>query len=67
MKIFKEYSQSQPFLLLPSLVEFVPENHGARIINDVVDTMDLPPLLAKHDDGGVPAYHSFCRGDFGLR
>ena len=38
MKIFREYSQSQGFLLPPSLDEFVSENHEASIINDVVDT-----------------------------
>jgi len=32
MKIFREYSQSQIFLLPPSLEEFVPEDHEARII-----------------------------------
>jgi len=57
MKIFREYSQSQGFLLPPSLDEFVPENHEARIINDVVDTVDLWPLLAKYEGGGAPAYH----------
>jgi len=30
MKIFREYSQSQGFLLPPSLDEFVPENLEAR-------------------------------------
>jgi len=57
MKIFKEYSQSQVFLLPPSLDEFVPENHEARIVNDVVDSMDLSPLLTKYEGGGAPAYH----------
>ncbi len=57
MKIFRGYSQSQGFLLPPSLDEFVSENHEARIINDVVDTMDLLPLLAKYEGGGAPAYH----------
>jgi transposase len=57
MKIFREYSQSQGFLLPPSLDEFVPENHETRIVNDVVDTMDLSPLLAKYEGGGAPAYH----------
>jgi transposase len=57
MKIFKEYSQSQGLLLPPSLDEFVPENHEARIVNEVVDTMDLSPLLAKYEGGGAPAYH----------
>lgn len=57
MKIFKEYHQSQVFLLPPSLDDFVPENHEARIISEVVDTMDLSPLLARYGGGGAPAYH----------
>jgi len=57
MKIFREYSQCQGLLLPPSLDEFVPENHEARIINEVVDTIDLWPLLIKYEGGGAPAYH----------
>jgi len=57
MKILREYSQGQGLLLPPSLDEFVPENHEARIVNEVVDTMDLSPLLAKYEGGGAPAYH----------
>ena len=57
MKMFREYSQGQMFLLPPSLDEFVTENHEARIINDVVDTMDLSPLLARYEGGGAPTYH----------
>jgi transposase len=57
MKIFREYSQSQGFLFPPLLDQFVPENHEARIVNDVVDTMDLSPLLAEYEGGGAPAYH----------
>ncbi len=45
MKIFRECSWSQKFLLPPLLDEFVPEDHEARIINEVVDRMDLSPLL----------------------
>ena len=47
MKIFREYSQCQGLLLPPSLYEFVPEDHEARIVNEVVDTMDLSPLFTK--------------------
>lgn len=56
MNIFREYNQSQGLLLPPSLDEFVPENHEARVVNEVVDTMDLSPLLAKYEGGGAPAY-----------
>jgi transposase len=57
MKIFREYSQCQGLLLPPSLDEFVPENHEARIINEVVGAMDLSLLFTKYEGGGAPAYH----------
>jgi transposase len=57
MKIFKRYSQDQNFLLPPSLDEFVPEDHEVHIINEVVDTLDLSPLLSRYEGGGAPAYH----------
>ena len=57
MKIFREYSQCQGLLLPPSLEEFVPDDHEARIVNEVVDTMDLSPLFTKYEGGGAPAYH----------
>ena len=57
MKIFREYSQSQGLLLPPSLDEFVPKDHEARIVNEVVGTMDLSPLFTKYEGGGAPAYH----------
>lgn len=57
MKIFKEYRQDQNFLLPPSLDEFVPEDHEARIINDVVDSIEVSLLLKKYEGGGAPAYH----------
>ena len=57
MKIFREYSQCQGLLLPPSLDEFVPSNHEARIINEVVGAMDLSPLFTKYEGGGAPAYH----------
>jgi len=57
VKVFREYRQDQNFLLPPSLDEFVPEDHEVRIINDVVDAMDLSLLLDKYEGGGAPAYH----------
>lgn len=57
MKLFKHYDQNKTFLLPPSLDEFVPEDHEARITSEVVDSLDLSPLLAKYEGGGAPAYH----------
>ena len=57
MKICREYSQCQKLLLSSSRDEFVSENHEARIINEVMDTIDLWPLLTRYEGGGAPAYH----------
>ena len=57
MKIFKEYQQDVVFLLPPSLSDFVPEGHEVRIINDVVNVMDLSALMKEYLGGGAPAYH----------
>jgi hypothetical protein len=51
MRIFKEYSQSRGFLLPHSPGEFVAENYEARIINEVVDTIDLSAVFAEYEDG----------------
>ena len=52
MKVFREYRQVQNFLLPPSLDEFVPEDHEARIINEVVNNLDLSLLLNRYEGGG---------------
>ena len=38
-KRFRHYDQTQSFLLPPSLDDWLPENHEARFISEVVDTM----------------------------
>lgn len=57
MKIFKEYRQDQHFLMPPSLSEFVSEDHEVRVINDVVNVLDISLFLKRYEGGGAPAYH----------
>ena len=54
---FKEYDQNQTFLLPPSLEEFVPAGHLTRIINEVVNTLDLNVLYSRYSDAGCHSYH----------
>jgi len=54
---FKEYNQDQAFLLPMSLHDFVPEGHLARVINVIVDELDLTGLLSHYSDLGCTAYH----------
>jgi transposase len=56
---FKPYDLDQPFLLPPSLKEWLPENHLAYFISDVVDELNLGEILEiySNTDRGQPPYH----------
>lgn len=55
---FRRYDPSQNVLLPTNLNEWLHENHLARIVFEVVDHLDLEPLLAtyRNAEGGFPAF-----------
>ncbi|MFM6984643.1 MAG: IS1182 family transposase [Chitinophagaceae bacterium] len=55
--IFKAYQQNQIMLLPPSLEELIPENHPVRIVNDVLNKIDIRPLVRQYKTGGSSSYH----------
>ncbi|MGH7867971.1 MAG: transposase, partial [Candidatus Dormibacteraceae bacterium] len=74
-KQFGDGHLAQLLLLPPSLEAWLPEGHLARLVADVVETLDLSAIYAKHEarDGrGLGAYDSrmmgrlliygYCRG-----
>jgi transposase len=59
-KRFRSCSHDQPFLLPPSLQDWLPENHLARFIADVMNELDLSSIYISYErsDGrGLSAYH----------
>ena len=54
---FKAYTMAQPSLLPADLEELIPEEHLVRVVNRVVEAIDLDPLLAKYKGGGTSSYH----------
>src|SRR5271168_381163 len=59
-KRFRVCSLDQEFLLPPSLQDWLPEDHLARFIADVVNELDLSAIYAEYErkDGrGLSAYH----------
>lgn len=56
--VFRRYDPKQSVLLPTDLDEWLPEDHLARIVSDVVDHLDLEPLLATYRNaaGGFPAF-----------
>lgn len=51
------YNRNQMFLLPLSSDEFVPPLHLARVIEAIVDELDLSEFYASYCDEGRPAYH----------
>ena len=43
----REYNQNQAMLFPPHIRQFLPDDHPAVVINDIVDTMDLSAFYSK--------------------
>ncbi len=54
---FKAYQQHQAMLLPPSLDELITPGHPVRIVNQVLDKIDIDPLLKKYKGGGSSSFH----------
>jgi transposase len=57
---FLPYDLDQPYLLPPSLREWVPDDHLVFFVSDLVDCLDLSAILEtyhKDDLRGRPGYH----------
>ncbi len=55
--VFKPYMMNQPHLLPPSLDELIDEHHLVRVVNQVIDSLDLNSVLARYPGGGTSSYH----------
>lgn len=44
-------------LLPPSLEELIPDNHPVLVVNEIIDGIDLEPLLKKYKGGGTSSFH----------
>jgi transposase len=56
---FRSYNPKQPYLLPPSLDDWLPQEHLARFISETVYQMDLSALIKAYraNGQGSPAYH----------
>lgn len=55
--VFKTYNQHQPMLLPPSLDELIAATHPVRVVSNVLDKIDIQPLLRMYKTGGASNYH----------
>ena len=78
-KTYRPYVPEQALLLPPSLREWLPEDHLAYFVGDLVDQLDLSAILGVYEaeERGYPPYHpvmltkvlvyAYCVGVFSSR
>ena len=54
---FKEYNQQQNWLFPPSIEELIPQDHPVRVVNGVIEQLDIEPLVKAYSKDGQPSYH----------
>jgi transposase len=55
--VFKRYEMGQPQLLPPSVEELIPEKHLVRVIDQVIEDMDISVIVKEYKGGGTSSYH----------
>lgn len=55
--VFKSNHQHQAMLLPPDLNDLIATNHPVRIVNEVLDQVDISTLLQQYKPGGTSSYH----------
>ena len=55
--VFKENHQHQLMALPPSLEELIAAGHPVRVVNEVLDKVDITKLVQQYKPGGTSSYH----------
>ena len=57
MTNFRPIDRATPYLLPPSVEDWLPKDHLARFVVDIVDQLDLSALTRQYRGSGSVAYH----------
>ncbi|MEP6705787.1 MAG: transposase, partial [Acidobacteriota bacterium] len=55
--VFKRYDQNQLMLIPPSYEDLIPANHPVRVVNEVIERINISELEASYKGGGTSSYH----------
>lgn len=56
MSKFKPQRESQLYLLPPSVEDFIPPSHLARVVSEIVETLDVSIIEKKYSEMGQKSY-----------
>lgn len=54
---FKDYDQQQNWLFPPSIEDFIAKDHPVRIVNNVIEQINIDSLIQAYRVTGKPGYH----------
>ncbi len=57
MALFRPIDRATPYLLPPSVEDWLPKDHLARFVVDIVDQLDVSALSRQYRGTGSAAYH----------
>ena len=55
--VYKSYAQNEIALFPLTLEEMIPSSHRARVVNAVIDRLDISAIEGKYKAGGTSIYH----------
>lgn len=55
--VFKQDNQNQPALFPVSFEALIPANHPVRVLNKVIDKLDISDIVSSYKGGGASSYH----------
>ncbi|WP_212001377.1 IS1182 family transposase [Chitinophaga sp. HK235] len=55
--VFKANQQHQAMLFPPEIGDLIAENHPVRVVDDVIEKIDITLLLKRYKAGGTSSYH----------
>lgn len=55
--VFKPYNQQQILAIPPTLDELIPDSHPVRVVNEVINKLNIEPLLKAYHIKGSSSYH----------
>src|ERR1700709_217526 len=55
--VFKHYDQQQILAIPPTLEQLIPQGHPVRVVNEVIDKINIEPLLKAYHIRGSSSYH----------